>query len=88
MSDQNAWYVYILECADGSLYTGITTDISRREKEHNSKTLGARYTRSRQPVELVYHESWPDRASAAKREYAIKQLDRSRKLQLIRNVRQ
>lgn len=78
-----AWYVYMLRCADGTLYTGITTDIARRVAEHNGEGgLGARYTRSRRPVQLVYVEAAADRAEAARREAAIKRLDRVRKLAL------
>ena len=78
-----AWCVYLLRCADGSLYTGITTDVARRVAEHNGERgLGARYTRARRPVELVYVESASDRAEAARREAAIKRLDRARKLAL------
>ena len=74
------WCVYIMQCADGSLYTGITTDPQRRLREHNSGApVGARYTHSRRPVTLAYIESVPDRASAARREWAIKQLDASGK---------
>lgn len=70
------WCVYIMQCADGSLYTGITTDPLRRLQEHNAGIpLGARYTHSRRPVTLAYTESAPDRASASRREWAIKQLD-------------
>ena len=78
-----AWCVYMLRCADGSLYTGITTDVARRVAEHNGDTgLGARYTRSRRPVELVYVEAAANRAEAARREAAIKRLDRACKLAL------
>jgi len=78
-----AWCVYMLRCADGSLYTGITTDIARRVAEHNGdSTLGARYTRSRRPVQLVYVEAAANRAEATRREAAIKLLDRARKLAL------
>ncbi len=79
----SSWYVYILGCADGSLYTGVTTDPERRLQEHNAGALGARYTRPRRPVELLYQESAPDRSAALKREYAIKQLSKARKLSLI-----
>ncbi|MCK5725923.1 MAG: GIY-YIG nuclease family protein [Thiotrichaceae bacterium] len=78
----NDWFVYILRCADKSLYTGITTDIQRRLKEHNG-VGGARYTRSRQPVILVYQESADCRSSASQREYAIKQLSKKQKEALI-----
>ena len=78
-----AWCVYMLRCADGTFYTGITTDIERRVAEHNGdRGLGARYTRSRRPVALVYLEAADSRAAAARREAAIKQLDRARKLAL------
>ncbi|ODU35167.1 MAG: endonuclease [Thiobacillus sp. SCN 63-374] len=78
-----AWCVYMLRCADGSLYTGITTDLARRVAEHNGAGgLGARYTRSRRPVQLVYAEAAASRAEAARREAAIKQLDRAGKLAL------
>ena len=80
---RTAWVVYLLRCADGTLYTGITTDVARRVAEHNGDAgLGARYTRSRRPVELVYVEDAPNRAAAARREAAIKRLDRARKLAL------
>ena len=78
-----AWFVYMLRCADGTLYTGITTDVDRRLAEHNGEHgLGARYTRSRRPVMLAYIESASNRAEAARREAAIKQLDRACKLAL------
>ena len=78
-----AWVVYMLRCADGTLYTGITTDVTRRLAEHNGVgALGARYTRSRRPVQLAYVEKAASRAAAARREAAIKRLDRARKLAL------
>jgi len=78
-----AWWVYMLRCADGTLYTGITTDLMRRVAEHNGEGgPGARYTRSRRPVQLVYVETAADRAAASRREAEIKQLDRARKLAL------
>jgi putative endonuclease len=77
------WCVYMLRCADGTLYTGITTDVIRRIAEHNGEGgPGARYTRSRRPVHLVYVEAAVNRAEASRREAAIKQLDRARKLAL------
>jgi putative endonuclease len=75
-------YCYIVECADGTLYTGWTTDPERRVKVHN-KGLGARYTKIRRPVKLVYVEELPDRKSAMKRELAIKRLGRTGKEKLI-----
>ncbi len=78
------WYVYIVECADGSLYTGITKDLDRRVDEHNSDNqLGASYTRGRRPVALLYHESHKARSSAAKREYEIKRMSRGEKERMI-----
>ncbi len=73
----------MLRCADGSLYTGITTDVTRRVAEHNGDgDAGARYTRSRRPVQLVYAEAAASRAEATRREAAIKRLDRTHKLAL------
>ena len=79
------WFVYILRCSDNSLYTGITTDTDRRIKEHNAAKQGARYTRMRQPVTLVYQETVDSRSSASKREIAIKRLKKKEKEQLIIN---
>ena len=76
------WFVYMVECGDGTLYTGITTDLDRRMEQHNSGT-GAKYTRSRGPVHLVYHETVASHSEALKREYAIKQLTRQEKLKLL-----
>ena len=76
------YQVYILRCGDGTLYTGITNDLPRRLAAHGSGR-GAKYTRSRLPVELVYQEAVPDRSAALQREAAIKRLDRRRKLALI-----
>lgn len=77
------WFVYVLRCADGSLYTGITTDITRRLAEHNGDGgLGARYTRNRRPVTLAYFEPADSRSHASRREAAIKRLDRAGKLAL------
>lgn len=78
-----SYFVYILECNDGSLYTGITTDITKRLEEHNSSDKGAKYTKARRPVKLLYDETSSDRSSASKREYEIKKLTRLKKLQLI-----
>ena len=81
------YFVYILRCADDTLYTGITTDTERRLKEHNSGR-GAKYTRSRLPVHLVYKEAAEDKNTALKREYAIKHLKRKQKEQLIINFKE
>jgi putative endonuclease len=78
------WYVYIIRCADASLYTGITKDIQRRVQEHNfNDQLCARYTRSRRPVDLVYQEGAYSRSIATKRENEIKQLSKKQKESLI-----
>ena len=78
------WSVYILRCADNSLYTGITTDMARRLDQHNGLVKnGAKYTRNRQPVELVYQENADSRSEACKRESAIKALSKILKEQLI-----
>ena len=78
------WFVYILRCADLTLYTGIAKNIEKRLIEHNTDNVkGAKYTRVRRPVELVYTENCDSRSSASKREYAIKKLTRDKKLLLI-----
>lgn len=82
MSDSEH-FVYIVECADGTLYTGYTTDIQRRLEEHNAGT-GAKYTRGRTPVELRYQERHVSKSAALSREYELKQYARARKQQLIR----
>ena len=77
------WYLYVVECADGSLYTGVTKDVHRRLNEHNKSTKGAKYTRSRRPVKLVYYEEHVDRSAACKAEYALKKMSRKNKLEYI-----
>jgi putative endonuclease len=77
------YYLYILKCSDSTLYTGITTDLERRVKEHNCSVRGAKYTAVRRPVEIVYSEEFPDRSEASKREAFIKNLSRTDKLKLI-----
>lgn len=79
------WYVYILECANGSLYTGITNNLERRLKQHNDGK-GAKYTKMRRPVKLVFSAEAIDKSSAAREEYRIKQLKRIDKLKLINNT--
>lgn len=76
------WYVYLLRCADGSLYAGITTDLARRLAEHNAGT-GAKYTRARRPVSLAWHEPAADRADASRREYRVRTLSRAAKEVLV-----
>ncbi|MBT7703761.1 GIY-YIG nuclease family protein [Candidatus Peregrinibacteria bacterium] len=78
------WHVYIIECSDETLYTGITTDVDRRIEEHNTSLKGAKYTKGRGPVKLIYSCKIGDRAAASKEEYRIKQLSRKEKLALVR----
>lgn len=83
---ENGNYVYMLECRDGSLYTGWTTDVAARVAAHNGETgavKGAKCTRARRPVRLVYYEGFETKSEALKREIAIKKLDRTKKLALI-----
>lgn len=73
------WFVYMLRCSDETFYTGITTDIERRIKEHNGLKSGAAYTRARRPVKLIYKENFLSRSDAARREYEVRKLSRSQK---------
>jgi len=78
------WYVYLLRCADGSLYTGVATDVQRRLRQHNGELVGgAQYTRGRRPVALLWTEAWEDRSAAQRREAAIKRWPRTKKLRLL-----
>ena len=83
---KNMYYLYILECADQTLYTGITTDLSRRIAEHSDRKIGAKYTATRRPVKLVYSRKFKNRSSASKAEARIKNLKKSKKLELIHPV--
>ena len=78
------WYVYIIQCKDGKLYTGITNDLNRRLAEHNSGH-GGRFTKFRKPVKLVYYQEALDKSTALKREIEIKKLNRNEKLSLVRS---
>lgn len=78
-------YVYVLECSDGTFYTGWTTNLEKRLKTHQ-KGKGAKYTRGRLPVKLVYFEKYADKRSAQRREYRIKQMTRKDKLEIIRST--
>ena len=80
---EKKWYLYVLRCGDGTLYTGITTDVQARFAQHQAGK-GAKYTRGRGPLVPVYRENCEDMSAAFKREYAIKQLTRAEKLALIR----
>jgi putative endonuclease len=82
MEEGVSWYCYLLECADDTLYTGITNDLAKRVAAHNAGTA-SKYTRTRLPVRLAYTESHPDRAAASRREAALKRLPRAAKLGLI-----
>jgi len=73
------WLMYVVECSDGSYYTGITTDMTRRLNEHNRTKRGAKYTRSRRPVRLIYFESHENRSEASRAEAAFKKLTRKKK---------
>jgi putative endonuclease len=77
------WFVYILQCNDNTLYTGITTNLTQRLHEHNHGSKGAKYTRGRRPVSLLYSEKYPSRSAATSREFQIKQFPRKQKQQLI-----
>jgi len=78
------YHVYILKCSDKTLYTGITTNLEKRIKEHNTSSLGAKYTRARRPVKLVYSRRFKNRSSASKEEARIKKLSRKEKLEIIK----
>ena len=80
---ETTWKLYILRCGDGTLYTGITTDVSQRLEQHRSGK-GAKYTRGRGPLELVYMEECANKSDALKREAAIKALSRAEKLKMIK----
>ncbi|MFA9288978.1 MAG: GIY-YIG nuclease family protein [Weeksellaceae bacterium] len=80
------YYVYMVRCADNTLYTGITTDLKRRVDEHNSTDKGAKYTRFKAPVVLVYQEELPDRSTASKREYEIKHMTKAQKEIMLLNL--
>lgn len=82
MKNSMPWFLYIIQCRDKTLYTGITTDISRRLNEHNAKK-GAFYTKNKTPVKLVYQEPMVNRSQSCKREAAVKRLTRKEKLELI-----
>lgn len=78
------YYLYILKCSDKTLYTGITTDLARRIEEHNTSKLGAKYTKARRPVKLVYSKKFRNRSTASKAEAKIKMLSREEKLKFVK----
>jgi len=84
MSDASlGWHMYVVECGDGTFYCGITTDLQRRISEHNAGSRGAKYTRSRRPVRLIYSEPHQSRSSASRAEFFFKRLSRIQKLNRI-----
>ena len=82
---QPVWFVYLVRCQDDTLYCGIATDLARRLAEHNSADKGAKYTRGRRPVQLIYTEEVASRAQATQREGRIKRMSRAQKMGLIQN---
>lgn len=82
-----SYFIYILECSDNTLYTGITKDINKRLDEHNNSPKGAKYTKARRPVKLLYDEKSENRSTASKREYEIKKFSRLKKLKLIKDAK-
>jgi putative endonuclease len=83
----NTWCVYMVRCRDGTLYTGITKNLDKRIEAHNFGRDGARYTRSRRPVKLVYSEQAESKAAAARLEYRLKRLPRAEKDRLVKMVK-
>ena len=88
MKNRKRWFVYIVECADGTLYTGVTTDIDRRLYEHNNTSKGAKYTRSRRPVTLVACKIITDKSRAFKLEHKIKTLKKDKKVKYLTEVKE
>ena len=80
------WFVYMAVCNDQTIYTGIAKDLQKRLSEHNNGANGAKYTRSRRPVAIVYQEMQPSRSAATKRELQLKKMPRAKKLQLIQEL--
>jgi len=83
----NPWYLYVVKCSDNTLYTGVTTNLDRRLNEHNTSPKGAKYTRKRRPVVLVYSKHYTDRSQAQKAEYQFKSLTRKQKIKVINESR-
>lgn len=80
------YYLYILKCADGTFYTGITVDLRRRVKEHNSCSIGAKYTRGRRPVKMVFFKKFRNRSLASKEEFRVKALSKKEKFEMIKKM--
>ena len=83
MNSEPQWYVYIVECSDKTLYTGVTNDIDRRLHEHNHTAKGAKYTRSRRPVNLVVYKAMPSKQAAFKTEYLVKKQKKQNKIKYL-----
>ena len=83
---KKAWFLYVLRCADDTFYTGTTTDITRRLNEHNTKKCGAKYTKTRRPVKLVFWLDFENRSKAQKAEYQFKKLTRAQKEKIINDA--
>ena len=82
-NSDDSWFVYLLQCSDGSFYTGVTTDLKRRVRQHNGEIVGgANYTRARRPVAMVWHEGCENRSVAQQREYMVRRLSRLEKQRL------
>lgn len=86
MTFEQPWFLYVVECSDGSLYTGITTDVKRRIYEHNNSKRAAKYTRSRRPVELIFWCDYNSKSEALKAEYTFKQLSAMEKRLLLKSL--
>lgn len=84
VEQQNSWYAYLVLCSDQTLYAGIAKDLRKRLEAHNNGREGAKYTRSRRPVKLVYLEEFDSRSAASRRELQLKRMDRATKLKLVR----
>ena len=85
--NSSPWYLYVVKCSDSTLYTGVTTNLDRRLTEHNTSLKGAKYTRKRRPVVLVYSKHYANRSQAQKAEYQFKQLNRKEKVKVINESR-
>ena len=81
------WFLYVVRCCDGTLYTGVTTDLNRRVNEHNTSKRGAKYTKTRRPVNLIWSKEYNNRSEAQSAEYNFKKLSRKQKLDIINNLK-
>lgn len=79
------WFLYVVRCGDDTLYTGVTTDLNRRVNEHNTSKRGAKYTKTRRPVNLIWSKEYNNRSEAQSAEYNFKKLSRKQKLDIIKN---